>query len=79
MDKSYQPLIINICNNLKENDFMFSVEAQGTPWDVYRFCCSGVEGTIAFRIINNNMEIGILRKGHLSETEIIDTLNQRIN
>lgn len=67
---------------LQQNDFAFSVEALGTPWDVYRFENEdGQRGMIAFRLLeldegDKKVDVGFFKLGLFTEEEIVQALNQ---
>lgn len=55
---SLEPLLLKAClaasQYVKEEDFMFSVEASGFTWDVYRVTLpDGQVGQIAFRLTDD--------------------------
>jgi hypothetical protein len=51
---SFAPLLLKACvaaaQHVKEEDFMFTVEAAGFGWDVYRVVLDDQVGQIAFRL-----------------------------
>lgn len=74
-----EELIREACTRLQPNDFQFSVEARGTPWDIYKVIINDKAGLIAIRI-HKGLEIGYCRTGlNHSTNEIIDALNSQDN
>lgn len=59
---------------VKKEDYAFTVEALGTPWDVYRFTKDGAHGMMAFRKVGETWEIGMFRKGEFSPEEVVRLL-----
>ncbi len=56
---------------LTQEDYAFTVTAHGPPWDVYRFTRAGKRGTVALRIVDKSLEIGLFVAGELTEAEIL--------
>jgi hypothetical protein len=56
---------------IREEDYAFTVEACGTPWDVYRFVKDGKRGTLAYRKVNDRFQIGLFQVGELTQEEVI--------
>lgn len=69
-------LILSTCQRLREEDYVFTVEAQGTAWDVYRFVANGRRGTLALRILKGRAEVGLFKAGDLSEDEVFRELQK---
>lgn len=67
-----------VATTLREDDFAFSVDARGTPWDVYNFTMpldapptlQGL-GMLAWRIVEGELEIGFFRYGRHHTAEDI--------
>lgn len=59
---------------LQESDFAFTVTAHGPPWDVYRFIRQGKRGTVALRMVEKRLEIGLFRAGELGPEEVVKVL-----
>lgn len=77
-DSSTYEFIMETCSKLKEDDHAFTVEALGTPWDVYRFVAkNGQPGTVAIRRVNGEAEIGLFRAGTLTESEVVQGLVEK--
>ncbi len=55
--------ILHTISRLQEKDYAFTVEALGTPWDVYTFVLNGIRGMTAVRIVDGRMEVGTFCKG----------------
>jgi hypothetical protein len=67
-------------SGLKPENFAFTVEALGTPWDVYRLTDKeGKAGMIAFREINGRWEIGFFRAGEFTPEEVVRELTSGQN
>lgn len=69
-------LILQTIQRLREEDYVFTVTAHGTPWDVYRFTLHGRRGTLALRLVQQTPEIGVFRAGELTESEVLDQLQK---
>lgn len=67
---------VKLGRGLREEDFAFTVEAQGTPWDVYHLTDrEGKKGMIAFRQVNGQWQIGFLRAGEFTPEEVTRELS----
>jgi len=74
-----EELIREACTRIQPNDFKFTVDARGTPWDVYKVTINNKLGLVAIRI-HKGLEIGYCRVGlNHSTNEIIDALNDQDN
>ena len=61
------------------SDYAFTVEAQGTPWDVYRLWKDGVRGMVAFRKVGEQFEVGFIRVGEFTADEVAEALRQSVS
>jgi hypothetical protein len=67
-----------VASTIREDDFAFTVEARGTPWDVYNFTMpldapatlQGI-GMLAWRLVEGELEIGFFRFGRHHTAEDI--------
>ncbi len=67
-----------VSSTIREQDFVFSVEARGTPWDVYNFTMpldapatlQGI-GMLAWRLVDGEVEVGFFRYGRHHTAEDI--------
>jgi len=71
---STKDLILETVSRLREQDYRFTVTAQGPPWDVYRFTRFGKIGTTALRIVEGRLEIGVFAGGELNEEQVLEKL-----
>jgi hypothetical protein len=71
--------VLQVIASLDEEDYVFSVDAVGIGWDVYRFTDSGRRGTIAFCMIEGRVEIGVCSRGELTAEEVVALLKQDVN
>lgn len=63
-------------SGLRPENFAFTVEARGTPWDVYRMTDKeGKAGMVAFRGVNGNWEIGFFKAGEFTPEEVVQALS----
>lgn len=60
--------------SLDEDDFLFSVEVLGAPWDVYRIYDHGTRGVVALRIVDDELEIGLWEMRTMTPKEVEDAL-----
>lgn len=59
-----------IAASLTEKDYAFTVSAVGTNWDVYHFRTpSGKDGTLAFKVEDEQVTISVCQSGHLSKAQ----------
>lgn len=58
-----------VVQSLKTDDFLYSFKDGESGWDFYKFKLSGEDGTIAVRLVDGTLEIGLFEKGILSEEE----------
>jgi hypothetical protein len=73
-------LIREACMRLEARDFRFSVDARGTPWDVYRITIRGRPGLVAFRLVNGVAEVGYCDLDpNVTEDEIVRILSKQAN
>ena len=73
-------LIREACTRLEARDFRFSVDALGTPWDVYRIAIRGQPGLVAFRLIEGRVEIGYCDLNlDVTAEDIVQALNDQEN
>jgi len=76
-DSDARDFILAICSKLKEEDFAFTVNAAGTPWDVFRFTTpANQKGMVAYRMVDGRHEIGFFRKGEWTPADIEQYLNE---
>lgn len=73
-DEVTREFIRDTCAALKEDDYQFSVDARGTPWDAYYFTAKGYRGTVAFRIIEGQLEIGVFQRGEMTAEAVVAVL-----
>ncbi len=71
--------ILKTITRLQEKDYAFSVDAQGTPWDVYKFTLNGIRGMTAVRIVDGKLEVGTFRKGDFKPEEVQQQLVETFN
>jgi hypothetical protein len=57
-------------------DFAFTVEVKGAAWDVYYFTKDGKPGTLAFRQVGDQFEVGIFKGGRLTSKEAVAELEK---
>jgi len=74
------PIILKAClaiiPTLKEEDFMFSVEARGFDWDVYKVTLpDGQVGQIAFTMVHDEVLFGWLGPRLRSTTDLTHLLS----
>lgn len=70
-DSDVKDFILAICSKLKEEDFAFTVNAAGTPWDVFRFTTPAKQkGMVAYRLVAGRHQIGFFRKGEWAPADI---------
>jgi len=58
--------------------FAFTVECQGSPWDVHYFEKDGKKGTLAFREREGKFEIGVFKAGELPLGEVLKELQSAV-
>ncbi len=76
MDTALRIMLEYVVASLTHENFAFTVKVN-TSWDVYHFQYEGKKATIAFCMSDDNEVIfGLLEKGHLTETECLDKLQQ---
>lgn len=62
-------------SGLKKENYAFTVDAIGTPWDVYYLTDrDGKEGMIAFRLKGEQWEIGFLQAGEFTPEQVAEAL-----
>lgn len=64
-----------VAAGIREEDFAFTVKACGSLWDVYRFALKGKRGTLAFKMVNEVVTIGVFQSGELTEAQVIVALD----
>lgn len=62
--------ILGTVGDLDRDDFAFSVDAVGTPWDVYRFRRHGRRGMLAVRLVDGLPEVGFFAPGEYTKEEV---------
>jgi hypothetical protein len=67
-------ILETVAGYLRKEDYAFTIEVLGTPWDVYRFTRDGKKGMLAFRMVKGQFEIGFFRAGEFNEDEIAKTI-----
>lgn len=77
MTATIQEMLLEVCKRiiplLTDEDYQFSVEANGTGWDVYRVrsFATAPEGQIAINLTKNKfVEVGWVGPGNRDEAEI---------
>lgn len=60
-----------ILRNLRDEDFVFNVEAAGSKWDVFRFTIREKRGTVAFKVEDRTTTIAVLQSGELTKPQVL--------
>ncbi len=69
--------LIEVMAKLQPSDFKFTVEAWGTPWDVYRTPKLGDRpALLAVRLVNGHAELGAIGEEHWDENKMKDALQK---
>ena len=70
MDRTEEKIILAVCQQLKEEEFAYTVEFSGVMWDVYYHETHGRDVTIAFCMKDGKAVIGVFSAGRLGEEEV---------
>lgn len=75
--KRSQDLILAAVEKLKEDDFRFTVEVSGPPWDVYYVReLGGRPALLAVRLVDGHAEIGTVGEADWDADKMIASLRQ---
>lgn len=74
-DAAAEEFIRDALGALSEDDYAFSVECMGTPWDVYRLTRAGRRWTTAFRVLDGQLQVGLFMVGELTGDEVVNNLH----
>ena len=70
-----EALIRQALQRLKEEDYRYSVEAVGPPWDVYYVAdLAGQPAMVAVRLVDGQAEVGGVGKGDWDEERMRNLL-----
>jgi hypothetical protein len=67
-------ILETVAGYLQKENYAFTIEVLGTPWDVYRFTRDGKKGMLAFRMIKGKFEIGFFRAGEFTEDAVAQAI-----
>jgi hypothetical protein len=73
-DKTREFVLETVTKHLRKEDYVFTLQVHGPPWDVYRFKRVGKQGMLALRMIEGAPEIGFFCAGEFTEEEIVRAL-----
>jgi len=68
--------ILDTCKALQKDQFEFSIEVNGTIYDVYWFVARGKRGQVAFALVDGKAVIAYFRAGSYSAKEIEDYMRE---